>query len=73
MYCTSGKTNNNVAVPTRVTVKDVGGLTDTGFLTINIADTNDFTPSFDLDIYTVFLLPSETVGTIIGNFTATDK
>ena len=56
-----------------VTVKDVGGLTDTGFLTINIADTNDFTPSFDLDIYTVFLLPSETVGTIIGNFTATDK
>lgn len=55
-----------------VTVKDVGGLTATEFLTINIADINDFTPSFDLELYTLFLMPSEAVGTIIGTFTATD-
>ncbi|VDI54341.1 Hypothetical predicted protein [Mytilus galloprovincialis] len=49
---------------------DPGGLTDTAFLTINIADTNDFTPIFERDYYNVFLFPTEDIGTILINVSA---
>ncbi|CAG2188189.1 unnamed protein product [Mytilus edulis] len=55
-----------------VTVTDPGGLTDTAFLTINIADTNDFTPIFERDYYNVFLFPTEDIGTILINVSASD-
>ncbi|XP_052086070.1 protocadherin Fat 2-like isoform X2 [Mytilus californianus] len=55
-----------------VTVTDPGGLTDTAFLTINIADTNDFTPEFERDFYNVFLFPTEDIGTILINVSASD-
>ncbi|XP_071141854.1 cadherin-87A-like [Mytilus edulis] len=55
-----------------VTVTDPGGLTDTAFLTINIADTNDFTPIFERDYYNVFLFPTKDIGTILINVSASD-
>ena len=54
-----------------MTVSD-GDLTDTASLAITLSDVNDHIPVFGSSAYTFFASPWTSVGTVIGQITATD-
>ncbi|KAK3592360.1 hypothetical protein CHS0354_000978 [Potamilus streckersoni] len=56
-----------------LTCTDSGGLMDTSSLNVTITDTNDNTPQFSQAMYSFTLAVSSTVGTHIGQVTATDR
>ncbi|XP_078337333.1 uncharacterized protein LOC111138019 [Crassostrea virginica] len=59
------------SVTCTVTVSD-GDLTDTASLAITLSDVNDHIPVFGSSAYTFFASPWTSVGTVIGQITATD-